>query len=184
MSSGVRAKIGVYPVEILADHDSNTHEVIASEVLSKLSGELDVPICYPFSGMQYKQGYQDGNPYYVEATSTSYTSPLLEDTASSVLIINTGMTYSSNSELGELNDNTLLEVRIDNVVIARLAKGEPILLKDANATINCNNISLRTVKSDGTIDTSLSSLAVEFLATHVSDGIYGLVETILLELGA
>jgi len=184
MSNSVRAKIGVYPVEILADNDGNTHEIPASEVNHNLSGELTVSLEYPFTGRYDYQGYKDGEPYYIEATSSAHTNPLHEATASSILIINTGYKYSSFSELGTLNDGTLLEIAVDGVVIARLNKGEPILLKDANALLDCTDISMRTVKSDGTVDTSLDSLAVEFLVTHVPDGLYGLVETILLELGA
>ena len=184
MAHSVRAKIGISPVEVLTDHDGNTYDVIASEVYDKLSGELGVSLSYPFTGYAAWQGYKDATPYYLEVTSTGYSSPIIEQTASLVLIKNTGYKYNNSSELGELNDGTLLEIKVDDVVISRLDRDEPILLKDANATIDCNNLSLRTVKSDGTVDTSLDSLAVEFLVTDVSDGLYGLVETILYEMGA
>jgi len=56
-----------------------------------------------------------------------------------------------------------LKVMVGTTLISLLDAGECIVLKDDNAGIDCSNIHVRTVDTNGNDNTSAGHLAVEFL---------------------
>lgn len=159
--SEIRYAIGITPIEAIADENSQTHGIVASEVNRNLGGAGTSPVD-GYSSSAVVQGYSNAAPYYRQAPDGAAVD-ISSNTACSFLYIkNTGKEYVSSTELGD-DFNYSLKVMSLTTVISILAPGEVLILKDTNGTINCTGIHVQTVTNAGAAS-SAGDLAVEFLS--------------------
>ncbi len=161
----IRYSVSITPVEELTPESATPlAPVIASEVGTSLGGSGTVNVTN-YGGTAVAQGYKDAAPNYLEATDTSDTAISTEATASCIVIINTGKTFSSATVLGVALDKSL-EVMAgpnDKTVIGVLEPGGSMVLPcNTGANIPGTNVYVKCVEHDGTTHTD-GHLAVERL---------------------
>lgn len=162
----VKYAVSVTPIEQLDTENNTTKDIVASEVNTSLGGDGTSNVTN-YGGTASAQGFLNTAPYYVEAIDSADTTALTtETTCSFIHIKNTGYTYSSSSALGAALDASLKVMAgdSDKECIAVLEPGASICLPcNTGANVDGSAIYVRSVNHDGTANTSIGHLAVEFL---------------------
>jgi len=162
MAEYIYYNINVKPTETPSIDYGVAKKILASEVGKTLGGSC-AAVADCNGAVANVNGYADATVNYRNASDGDDTTDISsETTASFVFIKNTGYEYSTATALGDALSKSL-KVMVGTTLISLLDAGECIVLKDDNAGIDCSNIHVRTVDTNGNDNTSAGHLAVEFL---------------------
>ena len=161
MANKITYSINCTPIEELTTENNTKVATIASEIGKSLgcSGQASV---VNYGESANNQGYLNQEVNYFEAPDNVTAVFSQYATATFVFVKNTGHKFESENELGVPLERSL-KVEINEWPVATLNKGEGLILKCDNASINTNAIKVRTVDTDGTATVSGQKLAVEYL---------------------
>lgn len=158
----VSGRIGILPMEELTAVDDDTKSILASEIRTRLFGDIAIEEYNPvLTGAV--NGFEDKSAYHIEAQVNGNNAITTKDDATMVFIQNTGKQYLSSSADGIAFDKAL-KITLGGATLSILDKHEPFLLKDDNAGIDASGLRIETVETDGSTIASGTGLAVEFLA--------------------
>ena len=111
MADRLQINVSVTPVEELATEDSGTHDIVASEVGTSLSGSADSVDLTSYAGTAGNQGYTGGAVNYLDAIHTSEGTKLsATEPCDAVFIKNTGHKFSTTSLLGATTTDCVMVV--------------------------------------------------------------------------
>jgi len=159
MYDKVKMSMIIEPREVLiGEETTETRTILANEINTFIGAECLTEVTN-YSQSAADQGYKDREPYYLEAPDDVNTAQISSLTdARSIVIINSGCTYESSTELGD-SICKLLKIMVGTEPVAYLPTNGIWYTKDDITGIDCTDIHIRTVDTDKTDNTNAGSLA-------------------------